>query len=272
MRSANPLFLVFTIFVIVLLSNLLSALTVTIMYGHVVVLSSYRPGYVVLLVALPSLILLLFDLLAYTAIHVHLGMRASGDKLIDPQRLARGMLYASLPVLALLVPELIVGICGVAAPRACLEPVAFMVYVWDALVGLYSLYIHPVYAPYAGLVTAHWALRGGQGDSFWELMRERLALLPWVLLATILSSLTSVLLVRLTTSFLPSMQNYLVSLPGPHGTSGWAWKWFVAASAAMPRYSTLLADGLRYLLYAVIAYELIVARNRGMRREAARQD
>ena len=48
----------------------------------------------------------------------------------------------------------------------------------------------------------------------------------------------------------------------PVADSSWTWRWLEAASPIMSKYTTIIADALRYTLYMLILYKVLRSKNR----------
>ncbi len=258
MRPGQALFIVLAL---VVFSNYLTALTVYGIYDRIVSVSSYRVGYAALLTGIPSLIVLLGDLAAYIIASMPVVARHDGFRGVG--WLLRGYVYASLPFMVLLAPVLAVGVGDVASGGVFVEAVAFIVYVWNAIVALYALYVHPVYAPYAALMAAYWSSQDAGTSGFKRLLVRNIGLIPWVFIAAFASSILATHAVGLAARVVPGLTEQLLSLETrPVAEGGWIWKWLEAASVIMPKYTTVIADVLRYVLYMSILSKLLIRKIR----------
>jgi len=186
---------------------------------------TYRVGYVALLVGIPFLILMVTDLLLYSYVFrvVALGRPLT---LPDATRFLKHLAVASVPVLLLAAPELAVGVGGVVAEEFY-GAVALVAIVWSAILALYAFFVHPVYAPYAGLAVATYVDRGG-GTCVFSSMRRYLRLLPNAIFTSIAVLVLTSLIARVFLSVAPPLGSTLLPVPEVTPLQPWSYGWFEA--------------------------------------------
>ena len=211
---------------------------------------TYRVGYVALLVGIPSLILMVTDLLLYSYVFraVTLGRPLT---LPGAARLLKHLAVASAPVLLLVAPELAAGVGGVVAEEAFYGAVALVATVWSAILALYAFFVHPVYAPYAGLAVATCVDLGG-GTCVFSSMRRYLRLLPNVVLTSIAVLILTSLTARVLLSLAPPLGSTLFPVPEVSPLQPWSYSWLEVLRSTMPRYYNLVIGPAHYLLYVYI--------------------
>ena len=211
---------------------------------------TYRVGYVALLVGTLPPILMVTDLLLYSYVFraVTLGRPLT---LPGAARLLKHLAVASAPVLLLVAPELVVGVGGVVAEEVFYGAVALVATVWSAILALYAFFVHPVYAPYAGLTIATCVDWGGRTCVF-SSMRRYLRLLPGVIFTSIAVLVLTSLAARVLLSVAPPLGSTLLPVPDTTPLQPWSYGWFEALRSTMPRYYNLILGPAHYLLYAYI--------------------
>ncbi|MEZ0290099.1 MAG: hypothetical protein ABWJ42_03290 [Sulfolobales archaeon] len=221
-------------------------------YHRITDVLGYRVGYIALLAGVSSLILLLSDLFLYLFVFRVFLLK----KTFSPGFIRRSLilfLAGSTPIFILTTPDIIAGIGGVVAEDLFYGFVAFSVLVWSAFLALYSVYIHPVYAPYAGIIINICAYSGDKSlKCFWHSLSRHRSLLLFIVIVSILVLVIVSLATRLLVLAVPSLGDMIIPIQAPRVESGWLSKWYNVISSLVPRYYNLVLSPLSYILYTYL--------------------
>jgi hypothetical protein len=250
-RDKKMRFLLF-LFIIVLGIDFLISL-VDVAFTHLIInILSFKIGLLPILIGLSSLIILSGDLFLYSYVFRTIIFKRSFERsLVKP--LIKSLFTASMPIIILVAPDLLIGLGGVLAEDLFIYPIAYVMYIWNFILGLYILIIHPFYAPFSALAIAMCVDEPSSSLScVYKMMRENVDLIFDIIVTSIAVLIITLGLSTAIIMTAPLLNNTLIPIAYPPPQAVWSSKWTEALDRMMPRYYHLIIGPFQYILYAYI--------------------
>jgi hypothetical protein len=245
-------FRILTLFFFTLIINYFVAFNDLFFALRITDISTYRVGYIALFTGISSLVILLGDVFLFTLAFRWFVLNSHVDR-SKIGVFATSFTSAVIPIFLLLAPNIIIGVGGVLAEDLFYQCVAFIVFVWNAIVASYALFIHPIYSPFASLfISICIESREPCFKCVYRIMNRNLRLIKSILASTIVLWILSNLLAPLMVSIVPYLGNTILTLPEAMQYAVWGKKVFSTFNRLMPRYYNLILQPIQYLIYVYI--------------------
>lgn len=213
----------------------------------------YRAGYPSLLVGSTSSILFLSDIALFTlAFRLFILENMGAVEGLDFKRFWRGFTLLSIPILLLTTPMVIVGVCGVLNEDLFLGLAVASISTWGAILGIYSLFIHPIYAPCCALIVNIYIESKQSRTTIPKLFRECLSTVSYIIAVSIAVWISTSLIATLATIAIPALAQPIIPFLKPPYYNSWAMKWYNLVLKIVPRYYNLVLNPASYILYALL--------------------
>jgi hypothetical protein len=213
----------------------------------------FRVGFLPLFTAVSTYLVLFSDVLLF-AYATRLYVVGKDVSFSDAPKLLRLTALASTPFAIFLLPDLVAGLGGVIAEDIFYGATAFTVFVWNAIVSVYTAFIHPIYAPLVGYAVANTL---DTSDNLYKFIRkEKLFALHaiWISFVVWLATTT---LANIVSALVSLLKLPIIPLPQASPLQAWRYHWVKTVESLMPRIYSLLVDPLVYTLYAKIVKSML---------------
>jgi len=247
--SILPLFL---IIVPVIVVNYVVAAVEFYLFSRMATDFEHATSYTFFVTGSVAFIMLICDIFLYT---YSLSVFVLG-KWVGVQRFWRfikHLITASTPILLIVVPLLLCGIITfISREPLIMRFSSWVLIIFLSILTLYTLFVQPVYAPYAGLAIITCVDRGEKLCVF-RAMRRMTDLILNIIATAIAMFLVALLVSRILTYMFPAMNNPLLPVPSIEEVLlTWRSRVYQALSRSIPRYVSLVLGSVNYILFAYI--------------------
>jgi hypothetical protein len=213
----------------------------------------FRVGFLPLFIAVYTYLVLFSDVLLFAYV-MRLYVVGKDVRFSDVPKLLRLTALTSAPFAIFLFPDLVAGLGGVIAEDIFYGAAAFTVLVWNAIVGVYTAFIHPIYAPLAGYAVTNTL---DTSDNLYKFMRKEKSFALHAIWIPIVVWFATTTLANIVSALIPLLKVPIIPLPLASPLQAWRYHWVKTVESLIPRIYSLLVDPLVYTLYAKIVESML---------------
>ena len=130
-----------------------------------------------------------------------------------------------------------------------------MIFIYSAFLGLYALFIHPIYSPLASLsINTSLVALETTFISTYKHMRRNLGLFLHIIATSIITFILTTILAAGLIIIFPILREAILPIQNTSQIPPFTWGggWLEVLRSVMPRYIQLIAGPLYYLIYSYI--------------------